>query len=300
MAFRRPLSLGLCLVGAWAAAAGTPPAVADEAPIAASEVRCDAAGCTLGPCVVNNLFTNPSPILSSARVVPEVVAGQTRGFRLFGIRAGSLASQLGAQNGDLLTDVDGRPLDTPAAALTLGATLQTATRVEVGLERAGKRLVRVVQLDRRPVTAGECPPSPIPQPAAGAAPTSAPPSPSAAQLRRDLARDITCKKSHCTLHKQAIERLLSDPAALAGQARVVPVMHDGQVDGLALVSVHPDSIFARLGLRNHDVLTRVGGYEIYNPEKALAAYAALRDAREIDVELKRAGKPLTLHYSLEP
>jgi general secretion pathway protein C len=55
-----------------------------------------------------------------------------------------------------------------------------------------------------------------------------------------------------------------------------------------------------LGLRNGDVVRRLAGYELVSPDKALEAYASLRGAKSIPVELLRAGKPLTLIYEIQP
>jgi general secretion pathway protein C len=80
----------------------------------------------------------------------------------------------------------------------------------------------------------------------------------------------------------------------------VPQQEKGVVVGLKLYGVRRASYLGALGLRNGDLVKRVGGYDVSDPEKALEAYAKLRNATEIRIELERRGVPTTLTYRVVP
>ena len=74
---------------------------------------------------------------------------------------------------------------------------------------------------------------------------------------------------------------------LATKARIVPSFKNGVADGFKLFSIVPDSLYAKIGIQNGDVIRRINGYEMNSPEKALEIYQKLRDASRIEVEIER-------------
>jgi len=94
-----------------------------------------------------------------------------------------------------------------------------------------------------------------------------------------------------------------EPATQQGglfrQLRVVPELLNGKVVGLRLFGVRPGSLLATLGLKNGDRLETINGFSLANPEQALQAYAKLRTAEHLRLQLTRAGQPLQidLHIS---
>ena len=72
------------------------------------------------------------------RVVPNYVNGQPRGFRLQGIRSGSMFSQIGIRNGDVIVSVDGTDIDSPQRAAELYDALIQNNNVEVTVLRRGR------------------------------------------------------------------------------------------------------------------------------------------------------------------
>ncbi|MCY1008855.1 hypothetical protein OV079_25520 [Nannocystis pusilla] len=69
-----------------------------------------------GRCVVDlgfyqTLRYNPSLLANEAHILPSIKDGQPRGLKFYGIRPGSLPGLLGLKNGDLLTRLNGVPID---------------------------------------------------------------------------------------------------------------------------------------------------------------------------------------------
>ncbi|MCA9566864.1 MAG: PDZ domain-containing protein [Myxococcales bacterium] len=78
---------------------------------------------------------------SMLRLVPRAEDGAVTGIRISGIRAGTLVSELGVRNGDVLTTVDGRAVAGPDDLLE---ALKAA--------RESAEVVLIVERDGRPVT----------------------------------------------------------------------------------------------------------------------------------------------------
>lgn len=79
-------------------------------------------------------------LASQARMVPAVVDGVPQGFRVFAIRPGSFYEQLGLRNGDTLRRINGLPLDTVENALEALVKLRDSNRIELELQRDGRRV----------------------------------------------------------------------------------------------------------------------------------------------------------------
>ena len=115
------------------------------------------------------------------RTVPSYdnSAGKLRGFRAYPGRNRTIFNKLGLRPGDLVTAINGQPLDDPQHSQEVFNTIQSSNTVTVTVERGGQKqdiTLNVAQvaseaskdLESEPGAAGTAP-------AAGAAPTPAPP-----------------------------------------------------------------------------------------------------------------------------
>jgi type II secretory pathway component PulC len=254
--------------------------------------------------VTAKFWGDPASVSQSARIVPRFVDGQPRGFKLYGLRPGTVLGQLGLENGDVVVGVNGKELTSPESALAVYMECKDAALLTLALERKDQPLVRRIRFERRPLAAGECPPlaQPTEQPAAPpsvvAAKTVSPRnrelSPPAAL--RNIAQDITCKATRCTLRNGVGDRILANTNLLATSARIVPTVEGGTVIGFKLFAIRAGSVLALLGLKNGDVVRTINDYELSAPDKALEAYTKLRQASELRVRVDRNGAPLVLVY----
>jgi general secretion pathway protein C len=100
------------------------------------------------------------------------------------------------------------------------------------------------------------------------------------------------------IDKSLVDKVLANPMGVAKGARVVPAVQNGKPNGFKLYAIRPSSVYAKLGLTNGDTLSAINGMELTTADKALEVYTKLREATQLEVEIQRRGKPMTLKYSI--
>ncbi len=83
------------------------------------------------------------------------------------------------------------------------------------------------------------------------------------------------------------------------EVRIVPNFTDEKPDGFKLLSIKRGSLLNRLGLRNGDVVRRINGVSLDDPQKAIEVYQGLEGGQSISVEILRGGREQTLNYDLK-
>jgi general secretion pathway protein C len=79
-----------------------------------------------------------SKLGSQARVVPNYRNGKYEGFKLVGVRPGSLYRSIGVRSGDVIKSVNGKPIDSPNKALDLFEQLKASSSIQLEIERRGQ------------------------------------------------------------------------------------------------------------------------------------------------------------------
>ncbi|MBN8226886.1 general secretion pathway protein GspC [Corallococcus macrosporus] len=102
-----------------------------------------------------------------------------------------------------------------------------------------------------------------------------------------------------TVPREDLTEALTHLDDLMMQARVVPSFRDGRPVGFKLFSIREGSFYARLGLRNGDVLQRINGLDLDSPDKALEAFHTLRDSRRIELQIERDGAPVRKVFDVQ-
>lgn len=95
-----------------------------------------------------------------------------------------------------------------------------------------------------------------------------------------------------------VNSMLANPMSVARGARIVPSVKDGQPNGFKLYAIRPNSVYAKLGMRNGDTISSVNGFDLSSPDKALEVYTKVREASNLSVSVIRRGKPMTLNYNI--
>ena len=86
---------------------------------------------------VQQTMENPAQFFSQMRAMPHFVNGKTDGFSISQVEPGSVFDQLGLQNGDLLTSIDGQPVTNPMQAMGLIQAVKTASAIDLVVNRGG-------------------------------------------------------------------------------------------------------------------------------------------------------------------
>ena len=115
---------------------------------ATEAIVCDAdfTSCTIEKAFVEKLLSNPAQLTRQARIVPAVRDGETKGYKFYGIRTGSLPKLLGMKNGDLLTSVNGHQLESLDQAMDLYTKLRRASHLSVTIERKGETVQKEIDI----------------------------------------------------------------------------------------------------------------------------------------------------------
>jgi type II secretory pathway component PulC len=288
--------------GCWSGELPWPPRPPRRSPSRRDEIRCAGEACAIGACLLQELSRDPDRLLRAARIVPVAAQDKVHGFRLFGLRPGSLLARLGIVNGDVVLALSGQPLTTPDQALAALGALRSADSVLLGLEREGRPLARRVLFDRRPLRDDKCPkPAPSADSDGRPQPVSLKrPDPGPQEALRRITKDLRCQGDRCTLHRSTVDEILGHSELFAQSARLIPVFKKGRAQGFKVLGLRPGSLLALLGLRNGDEVREINGFDLTSPERALEAYVSLRSATELRVGLLRSGAPVTRTYVIVP
>lgn len=111
---------------------------------------------------------------------------------------------------------------------------------------------------------------------------------------------IDCPNENlCVVERQFVEKLMSNPAMLARQARVIPAMKDGETKGFKFYGIRKDSLPRLLGLKNGDMLLNVNGEELTSMDKAMSLYTKLRHASNLSVTIERRGETISKEIQIK-
>ena len=91
---------------------------------------------TIRRALIENAAENVNKIMTQAKIRPHA-----EGLNISRIRPGSIFRKLGLRNGDIITGVDGRRIESVDDALSLYQNLRSASRVTLELKRRGRARV---------------------------------------------------------------------------------------------------------------------------------------------------------------
>jgi general secretion pathway protein C len=101
------------------------------------------------------------------------------------------------------------------------------------------------------------------------------------------------------LDKQEVTAALENLPQLLTKARMVPNLSpDGKNDGFRIVSISPASFYERIGLHNGDVIQRINGVEVKDPQTFMQVFNQLRDESNITMDLMRNSQKETFSYEI--
>lgn len=100
------------------------------------------------------------------------------------------------------------------------------------------------------------------------------------------------------IDQRALNAALDNIGQAMTDARLLPSVKDGKVEGFKASEVKPQGIFGTIGIKNGDVLLRMNDFPIDSPEKAIQSFASLKGQSRIKLDLIRDGQPTTFNYDI--
>lgn len=122
---------------------------------------------------------NPSAVGDIMRPQPVFAQGRQRGYRVYPGRNRAAFVQLGLRPGDLVTAINGTPLDDAARGMEIFRTIGSQPEVRVTISRNGRQQELMLNMTQAAQAAEQITGTETLNPAAGAQPMPAPETPSA-------------------------------------------------------------------------------------------------------------------------
>lgn len=98
---------------------------------------------------------------------------------------------------------------------------------------------------------------------------------------------------------QVLQEALEDPEKVMQSVRLRPHFSNGQIDGISLTGLRPDSVLRKLGLRNGDVVNLVNGEDVRSVEDAVGLFNQLEAGDEPQIQIQRRGRDQILEYRMQ-
>lgn len=98
--------------------------------------------------------------------------------------------------------------------------------------------------------------------------------------------------------RREVEQAMSDLPKLLSQARAVPNMANGTVNGYRLDYIAPASFYEKIGVQTGDVLQRVNGVDIRDPSTMLSLLQQLKNEQIVKLDVVRNNQRSTITYEL--
>jgi len=104
------------------------------------------------------------------------------------------------------------------------------------------------------------------------------------------------KASTIMVARSDLQESLDNLHQLLSQVRIRPHFRDGVADGLAITNIKTGSFFAKLGLRNGDIIQGINGRDISSPDDVLEVYNKLKSGSQVALQISRNGQQRIINY----
>ncbi|MEY4704140.1 MAG: hypothetical protein RL042_336 [Nitrospirota bacterium] len=100
------------------------------------------------------------------------------------------------------------------------------------------------------------------------------------------------------LDRKDVEQATGDLPKLLSQARAVPYLVNGAINGFRLDFVAPSSFYAKIGLQYGDVLQQVNGVAISDPGTMLTLFQQLRNEKQVKLDVLRNNQRTAMTFDI--
>ena len=100
------------------------------------------------------------------------------------------------------------------------------------------------------------------------------------------------------LDRREVEQAMGDLPKVLTQARAVPYLVNGTINGFRLDYIAPSSFYEKIGLKYGDVLQQVNGVEIRDPGTMLTLFQQLRSEKTVKLDVLRNNQRTAMTFDI--
>jgi general secretion pathway protein C len=100
------------------------------------------------------------------------------------------------------------------------------------------------------------------------------------------------------LDRRYVEQTMGDLPKLLSQARAVPYMVNGAMNGFRLDFIAPSSFYEKIGLKYGDVLQQVNGVDMRDPGTMLTLFQQLRNEKTVKLDVLRNNQRTAMTFDI--
>ena len=108
--------------------------------------------------------------------------------------------------------------------------------------------------------------------------------------------ETTSKGATIMVSRSAVQESMKNVHNLLSQVRIRPYFRDGKADGLSVTNIKSGSFFAKLGLKNGDVVQGIDGSLIKSPEDVLEMYKKIKLGSQVALQIMRNNEQKIINY----
>jgi C-terminal processing protease CtpA/Prc len=113
----------------------------------------------------------------------------------------------------------------------------------------------------------------------------------------EKALEQAIRKVSDTEYEITPERLVKALSSLPySEPRAIPYVMDGKAEGLKIYAIQPGTMYERIGLKNGDILQKVGGHEVTSAEQLDQLERMREAAKSTSLTVRRRDQTLTITY----
>jgi len=131
-----------------------------------------------------------------------------------------------------------------------------------------------------------------------ATPSETPSHPASPQAQTTAGGATQTGAGSFVIDQRVLNAALDNIGQAMTDARLLPSVKDGRVEGFRVSEVKPSGVFAMVGIRNGDVLHKINDLPVDSPERAIQSLASLKGQNRIKLDLVRDGQPATFSYDI--
>jgi general secretion pathway protein C len=124
------------------------------------------------------------------------------------------------------------------------------------------------------------------------------PLPPPAVAEKPAAPPVARGPMRTVLDRREVEQAMGDLPKLLTQARAVPYLVNGAINGFRLDYIAPSSFYEKIGLKYGDVLQQVNGVEIRDPGTMLTLFQQLKNEKTVKLDVLRNNQRTAMTFEI--